>query len=129
MSQSRDLIRHLENNSLQLLESAVSEVRASGLPSLQAISDDDLKVALYTALLKIIDTLRESASVPAEGNPDVRALFLDQNKSMMEIIDGQSAYTTGHTAAVVRHAVQIASRLGLSDAEIDDIEYLSLIHI
>ncbi len=128
MSQSRDLIRHLENNSLQLLESATAEVRASGLPSLQAISDDDLKVALYTALLKIIDTLRESASVPAEGNPDVRALFLDQNKSMMEIIDGQSAYTTGHTAAVVRHAVQIASRLGLSDAEIDDIEYAAWIH-
>ncbi|HEX8238085.1 MAG TPA: HD domain-containing phosphohydrolase [Abditibacteriaceae bacterium] len=128
MTQSQDLIRYLENNSLQLLESAVGDVRSSGGPSLQAISDDDLKVALYTVLLKIIDSLREFSGAPSEGNPDMRRIFLDQSRNLMEIIDGQSAYTTGHTAAVVRHSVQIASRLGLSDAEIDDIEYASWIH-
>jgi hypothetical protein len=34
MTQSQDLIRYLENNSLQLLESAVGDVRSSGGPSL-----------------------------------------------------------------------------------------------
>ena len=85
-------------------------------------------MALYTVLLKIIDALRIVASVPVEGKSDMKRLFLDHKRHMMEIIDGQSAYTTGHTMAVVRHAVQIASRLGLSDAEIDDIEYAAWIH-
>jgi HD-GYP domain-containing protein (c-di-GMP phosphodiesterase class II) len=58
----------------------------------------------------------------------MRRIFLDQSRNLMEIIDGQSAYTTGTPLPVVRHSVQIASRLGLSDAEIDDIEYAAWIH-
>lgn len=128
MNQSEDLILYLENNSLPLLDAALLDVRQNGADSLRAISDDDLRVALYTVLLKIIDTLRDVAAVPVGGNPDVRRIFLEQNRAMMEIIDGQSAYTTGHTAAVVRHAVQMASRVGLSDTEIEDIEYATWIH-
>jgi HD-GYP domain-containing protein (c-di-GMP phosphodiesterase class II) len=128
MAQSQDLIRYLEDHSLQLLDDALSDVRIAGSEAVRAVPDDDLRVALYTVLLKIVDSLREAASVPAEGNPDMRRLFLNNSRHMMELIDGQSAYTTGHTEAVVRHAVQIASRLGLSDAEIDDIEYAAWIH-
>jgi HD-GYP domain-containing protein (c-di-GMP phosphodiesterase class II) len=128
MPQSQDLIRYLEDHSLQLLDDALADVRSTDSPSIQAVPDDDLRVALYTVLLKIVDALRTAASVPAQGNPDMRRIFLEHSCHMMDLIDGQSAYTTGHTTAVVRHAVQIASRLGLSDAEIDDIEYATSIH-
>jgi HD-GYP domain-containing protein (c-di-GMP phosphodiesterase class II) len=126
---SQDLIRYLENNSLTLLDEAVGDVRANGGPSLNAVTDDDLRVAVYTAMLKIIDALRAKNSISDEGGtPDVRSMYVDQTRQLMEIIDGQSAYTTGHTAAVARHAVQIASRLNLSDAEIGDIESAAWIH-
>jgi len=124
---SQDLIRYLENNSLSLLDDTLQDVRANSSAGLSAVSDEDLRVALYTALLKIIDALRSAALVP-EGGIDVRQMYVEHSRQMMEIIDGQSAYTTGHTAAVVRHAVQIASRLNLSDAEIEDIEYAAWIH-
>jgi HD-GYP domain-containing protein (c-di-GMP phosphodiesterase class II) len=124
---SQDLIRYLENNSLSLLDDTLSDVRANAGPAFTAVADDDLRVALYTALLKIIDALRSAASVPS-GGIDVRKMYLEHARQMMEFIDGQSAYTTGHTAAVVQHAVQIASRLNLSDAEIEDIEYAAWIH-
>jgi HD-GYP domain-containing protein (c-di-GMP phosphodiesterase class II) len=125
---SQDLIRYLEDHSLPLLEEALLDVRANSGPALSVISDDDLKVALYTTLLKIIDALRNVSAAPEGPKRDVRQIFLEQNKHMMEIIDGQSSYTTGHTNSVVNHCVQIASRLGLSDAEIDDIEYAAWIH-
>ena len=124
---SQDLIRYLENNSLALLDEAVVDVRANGGPGLSAVADDDLRVAVYTAMLKIIDALRAKSSAP-EGGMDVRAIYVDHTRQLMEIIDGQSAYTTGHTAAVSRHATQIASRLNLSDAEIGDIENAAWIH-
>ncbi|MGI8755111.1 MAG: HD-GYP domain-containing protein [Acidimicrobiales bacterium] len=128
MSQSQDMIQYLENNSLQILDNAVGDVRAGGSEAIQNVPDDELKIALYTVLLKVIDTLREVSNVPERSNPDVRQVFLEVARNLMEIIDGQSSYTTGHTAAVVRHAGQIASRLGLSDSEIDEIEYAAWIH-
>ncbi len=128
MSQAQNLIRHLEDNSLAILSEAIGDVRANGGPTLQNVSDDDLQVALYTVLLKIIDTLRERSSAPVEAKIDTKALFLNNMKSMMEFIDGQSAYTAGHTAAVAHHVAQMASRAGLTDAEIEDLEYAAWIH-
>lgn len=125
---SQTMIRFLEDNSLTLLTEAVTDVRASSGPSLQAVSDDDLQVALYTVMLKIIDSLRAQSSTPSEVSEDVRALYLRQIRDLMEFIDGQSSYTTGHTAAVVKHSVQIASLLGLSDAEITDLETAAWVH-
>jgi HD-GYP domain-containing protein (c-di-GMP phosphodiesterase class II) len=128
MSKSQDMIQYLENNSLQILDNAMGDVRAGGGEALANVPDDELKVALYTVLLKVVDTLREVSNVPETGNPDVRQVFLEVSRNLMEIIDGQSAYTTGHTAAVVRHVGQIASRLGLSDSEIEELEYAAWIH-
>jgi HD-GYP domain-containing protein (c-di-GMP phosphodiesterase class II) len=122
------IISFLEDNSLAVLNEAMIDVRANAGPTLQAVSDDDLQVALYTVLLKILDSLREKAGSPQEKIPDVRSLFLRHTRTMMEFIDSQSSYTVGHTAAVVRHTVQIASRLGLPDHEVDDLEYAAWIH-
>jgi len=125
---SQDLIRYLENNSLNLLNDTLGDVRANAGPALSTISDDDMKVALYTAILKIIDALRSESAIDQGGSPDIRQIYLEQTRQMMDIIDGQSSYTTGHTAAVARHAAQIAASAGLSDSEIEDIEYAAWIH-
>ncbi len=127
---SNNLIRQLEDNSMTLLAEAIPDVRASAGPALANVPDSELNVALYAVMLKIIDFLRESGGVREEDTqpkslPDI---FLAHAKSIMEYIDGQSAYTVGHTPAVVRHSVSIASRMGLSDGEIADIEYAAWIH-
>jgi HD-GYP domain-containing protein (c-di-GMP phosphodiesterase class II) len=125
---SHTLISFLEDNSLSILREATQDVRANAGPTLQAASDDELQVALYTVLLKILDSLRERAGAPAEHLPDVRALFLKHAKAMMEHIDSQSAYTADHTTRVVSHVVKIASLMGMSDHDIDEIEYAAWIH-
>jgi HD-GYP domain-containing protein (c-di-GMP phosphodiesterase class II) len=122
------IISFLEDHSLVILGEAIQDVRANAGPTLHHVSDDDLQVAMYTVLLKILDSLREKAGAPLEKIPDVRSLFLRHTRTMMEFIDAQSSYTVGHTAAVVRHTVQIASRLGLKDHEVDDLEYAAWIH-
>ena len=128
MSPASNLIRLLEDNSLPILTEAMADVRAHGAPSLSHISDDDLQVALYTVMLKIIDTLREKAAMPVEVKADTRTIFVRAVRDMMDYIDGQSAYTAGHTRNVVRHVVQMASRMGLEDAEIDDLEIAAWVH-
>lgn len=122
------LIRYLEDHSLNILRDALPEARAASGTSLQGVSDADLQVALYTVLLKIIDTLRERVVGPVIKQRDVRTMFRDSAQDIMTFIDGQSVYTTGHTAAVVNHVVRIASHLGLPDNEIDDLEYATWIH-
>lgn len=126
---AQKLIQYLEDNSLAVLRDAMADVRASAGQSLQKVSDDDLQVAMYTVLLKIIDLLRERTSVkPQSGPRDVKDFFLDRVKEIMEYVDGQSSYTIGHTPAVVSNVVQIAARLNLPDDQIDDIEYAAWIH-
>ena len=125
---AHSLISYLEDSSLNILSAAAQDVRANAGPSLAAVSDDDLQVALYTVLLKILDSLREKAAAPAEHTPDVRALFLRNTKLLSAFIDSQSAYTSGHTEAVVRHVVRIASLLKMTDQQIDDLEYAAWIH-
>ncbi|MBV9867413.1 MAG: HD domain-containing protein [Abitibacteriaceae bacterium] len=124
----QSLIRYLEDNSLNILRDALPEARSSSGTSLQGVSDADLQVALYTVLLKIIDTLRERTAIPTSAGRDARSLYLDNARDLMAFIDGQSAYTTGHTAAVANHVVRMASSMGLTDAEIDDLEYAAWIH-
>jgi HD-GYP domain-containing protein (c-di-GMP phosphodiesterase class II) len=129
---SNNLIRQLEDNSMQLLDEAMPDVRAAAGPALAAVPEGELRVALYAVMLKIIDFLRESggggALQEASQPKTLPQIFLEHAKSIMEYIDGQSAYTVGHTPAVVRHVVSIASRMGLSDREIADLEYAAWIH-
>jgi HD-GYP domain-containing protein (c-di-GMP phosphodiesterase class II) len=128
MSQAQNLIRTLEDNSLSILTEAIGDVRENGGPTLANVTDDDLQIALYTVLLKIIDTLREKASAPTEVKTDTKTIFVAAIRDMMDYIDGQSTYTVGHTRAVTDHVVQMASRAGLTDADIDDIETAAWIH-
>lgn len=125
----QQLLTYLEDNSLEMLRDAVDEVRANAGPALQNVPDDELQVAMYTVLLKLIDTLRARSGIARQtAGFNVKEFYLELMKQTMDYIDGQSTFTVGHTAAVVRHTVQIASRLGLSDAEVDDLEYVAWIH-
>ncbi len=128
MSQSQNLIRTLEDHSLSILGEALSDIRANGGPTLALVSDEDLQVALYTVMLQIIDTLRAKASAPSEVKTDTKSIFVAAIRDMMDYIDGQSTYTVGHTRAVTQHVIQMASRAGLPDAEIDDLEVAAWIH-
>lgn len=128
MSQAQNLIRTLEDNSLSILSEALTDVRANGGPTLANVSDEDLQVALYTVMLQIIDTLRTKASAPSEVKTDTKAIFVAAIRDMMDYVDGQSTYTVGHNRAVAQHVVQMASRAGLPDDEIDDIETAVWIH-
>jgi HD-GYP domain-containing protein (c-di-GMP phosphodiesterase class II) len=126
---SNNLIRQLEDNSMTLLDESMPDVRASAGPALANVPDGELRVALYAVMLKIIDFLRETGGVEEDSQPNsLPQLFLTHAKGIMDYIDGQSAYTIGHTPAVVRHVVSIASRMGLSDSEIADVEYATWIH-
>ena len=125
---AQTLIAFLEDHSLSVLQDALYDVRAQAGPTMQDVSDEDLQVAMYTVLLKVLDAMREKVAAPIESTKDARALYLKHARELMEFIDAQSSYTTGHTAAVVRHTVQIASRMNLSDPEIDDLEYAAWIH-
>lgn len=128
MSQAQNLIRTLEDSSLSILSEALVDVRTNGGPTLAHVSDEDLQIALYTVMLKIIDTLRERAAAPAQVRTDTKAIFVAAIRDMMDYVDGQSTYTVGHTRAVTQHVVQMASRAGLPDSEIDDIETAAWIH-
>ena len=75
-----------------------------------------------------MDTLRDKAALPVEVQTDTRTIFVRAVRDMMDYIDGQSAYTAGHTRAVVHHVVQMASRAGLDDKEIDDLEMAAWVH-
>lgn len=125
----QQLLTYLEDYSLDILREAVADVRAHAGPSLQSVSEDDLQVAMYTVLLKLIDTMRTRVGIVQQTTAfNVKEFYLELMKQAMEYIDGQSSFTVGHTALVVRHVVQIASRLGLSDAEVEDLEYAAWIH-
>jgi len=125
---SESVVRYLEDKSLSILSDAIAEVRASSGPSLQNVSDDDLRVALYTVLLRIIDTIRERGAEESAEKATVPAVFREFARNLMEFIDAQSAYTVGHTRKVVQHVVHMASRLNLSDQEVSDLELAAWIH-
>lgn len=126
---SQQLINFLENDSLTVLRDAMADVRAHGGPSLRGVSDDDMQVAMYTVVLKIIDAIRDRSSGTSQAGPrDLKAFYLERVKEIMDFVDAQSSYTVGHTPAVVNHSIQLGARLNLSDEQIDDIEYAAWIH-
>ena len=128
MSSAQNIIRYLEDNSLTILNEAIADVRANSGPALQQIPNEDLQVAMYTALLKIVDTLRDRFAGASETRVDTKTLFVNSIRDLMDYIDGQSSYTVGHTRQVAHHVQQMASRLGLPDSEIDDLDIAASIH-
>ncbi|MCW2994248.1 MAG: hypothetical protein JWQ18_1743, partial [Conexibacter sp.] len=49
-------------------------------------------------------------------------------QTLAAVIEARDAYTGTHSAAVVANAIAVAGRLGLSEAEILDVEQVALLH-
>jgi HD-GYP domain-containing protein (c-di-GMP phosphodiesterase class II) len=125
---AKTIAQKMEDRSMAILTETLQDVRSSGLPSLAQATDDDLRVALYIVFLKVLDMVR-GADAGGDGRErDVRALFLEHTKELMDFIDGQSSYTVGHTQAVARHVNHLASRLDLDDSRVEEMEYAAWIH-
>ena len=131
---STALLNHLEQQSLPLINETIEDVRTHGGMGLIGVADEDLRVALYTLLLKVNDMLRgdvqmgaffTGADVPPAS---ARELYLKQARETMNWVDSQSVYTEGHTERVVRHVVNLAALMNLPDAEIDDLEAAAWVH-
>lgn len=126
---AQTLIRHLEDNSLSILTDLTTDVRASGGASLRYVNDNDLQLALYTVLLKIVDILREkSCMTPADTPTDIASIYINAIRDLMDYVDGQSVYTAGHTRAVVSHVGRMAALLGLPDREVENLETAAWVH-
>src|SRR5204863_3401647 len=57
-----------------------------------------------------------------------RELFLGTVKALAAAIDGKDPYTRGHSERVSRMSVAIAQRLGIADAECEQIRVSALLH-
>ncbi|HYE16016.1 MAG TPA: HD domain-containing phosphohydrolase, partial [Pyrinomonadaceae bacterium] len=57
-----------------------------------------------------------------------RQLFIGTVKALAAAIDGKDPYTRGHSERVARFSVAIAERLGLPDAEIEQLRISALLH-
>ena len=53
---------------------------------------------------------------------------LGYRELLVAAVEARDAYTGDHSRAVVEHAVTVARRLGLSEAEAADIEHVALLH-
>ena len=126
---AQSLIRHLEDNSLSILTDLTLDVRMNGGASLRYVNDNDLQLALYTVLLKIVDILREKSCVNVGDTPsDIASIYVRSIRDLMDYVDGQSSYTAGHTRAVVSHVGRMAALLGLPDEEVENLETAAWIH-
>jgi len=114
--------KHLDLQSDALMVQVLGEARQE-LPSLNGVADADLLTVLFKLYVCLLESLRGD-----ESTGDPREIFLDYTRNLMNYIDSQSSYTVGHTEAVARHVVQMASLMKLSDSEIAELEYAAWVH-
>lgn len=88
----------------------------------------EIMIYRIEAILEL-DSLRKQ--LEAEVRKKTRQLetsALQVVSCVADIVDNKSIYTKGHSTRVAGYAEEIARRLGLSDKEIFDIYYTSLLH-
>jgi HD-GYP domain-containing protein (c-di-GMP phosphodiesterase class II) len=59
---------------------------------------------------------------------DMRASYLNTIETLMTSIEAKDPYTKGHSERVAAYSNSIGERLGLSDLELEKLNYLSLLH-
>lgn len=80
------------------------------------------------ARLAPFSALAASALVAAQEHQETRRLFLEALHALVVAIETKDPYARGHTEHVIRYAVLLARKLGLSDAEVQTIELAALLH-
>lgn len=113
---------------MSFIDESLGDVRVHAGPELSQVPDRELRVAMYTLLLRVCDLMRNGEPQKHDAPETARDLYLRQARETMQWVDARSVYTVGHTAKVARHVVQMAARMGLPDAEINDLEAAAWIH-
>jgi len=125
-----EIIAKLADNSMDLLEDCLADLRDTGSASIQALPLEDLRTCLYMATLRVLDFLRREAGAEGGERPtgDSKAIFLTGAARIVDAIENSSPYTTGHSRAVAKYAGQLAARARMTDAQIEEVEYAALVH-
>ncbi|MCS7253776.1 MAG: HD domain-containing phosphohydrolase [Armatimonadota bacterium] len=130
MEAVRRLVKRLEDSSFELLESWLSDVRASN-PDLAFLQGEEIKPILYSLVLRVIQFLGESERVAVlhmGESVDLKQVFYEAASYIVEAIEAQTEYMVGHCKRVRQTAGKVAAMLNLPDEQIEEIEYAAGIH-
>jgi HD-GYP domain-containing protein (c-di-GMP phosphodiesterase class II) len=59
---------------------------------------------------------------------DMRSCYLNTIETLIKSIEAKDLYTKGHSERVAAYSVTIGKRIGLSELELENLNYLSLLH-
>ncbi len=81
--------------------------------------------------LEIINVLASQASIAIENvrlYQNIRDNYLKTIRGFALAVEAKDRYTHGHSENVMKYTVVLAKKLGLSDAEIEQVKYAGLLH-
>ena len=81
--------------------------------------------------LEIINVLASQASISIENvklYDNIRDNYLKTIRAFALAVEAKDRYTHGHSENVMKYTVVLAKRLGLSDADIENVKYAGLLH-
>lgn len=130
-SESQDLKSRLETSCLPIMEEWLNDIEAFGLSELKAVPEDNLRIWAFMLVRKVIEfvAVEMGAAVKLDGGrEDFKELFQKAAALIVDAIDGQTPHTKGRSLRVMEYSGRLASMIGLTDEEINDIEYAARIH-
>ena len=90
---------------------------------LKPFDPEELKVSVDNGLKKFVLAARKTLILK-----DLKELFYKTIKSISCALDAKDPYTHGHSLRVTLYSLILASKLGLSDAALEEIETAGLLH-
>jgi response regulator RpfG family c-di-GMP phosphodiesterase len=77
---------------------------------------------------EIYEYQRQTQDVFEDQRDQFRRMFLSSVESLVCDLESNDKYTNGHSRRVTRYAVTIGRELGLTEAELDDLRWASILH-
>ncbi|MBI5375280.1 MAG: response regulator [Candidatus Schekmanbacteria bacterium] len=87
--------------------------------------------AFTTPHLQTLEKLASQISVALENArliTDMEELFIGTVKSLSYAIDAKSSWTSGHSERVTKYSIDVGKDMGLSEAELKDLELAAILH-
>jgi len=81
--------------------------------------------------LEIINVLASQASISIENvrlYQNIRDNYLKTVRGFALAVEAKDRYTHGHSENVMKYTIVLGKRLGLSEAELEDVKYAGLLH-
>lgn len=90
------------------------------------------KVGVFnTEHVSILDSLSSQIAVALDNMKlvnDLKEMFINITRTLSNIIDAKSPWTQGHSERVTKYALEIASEMGFSEKDLNDLEIAGLLH-